>query len=278
MIKSILLSVDGSTYTDAQVKYTTQLAKAFESTIKVLTIVDIRVFEWAVAMGSDGFVPVIPSTVYREETKKILESKADAVLEKCAKIFTKEKIQFTTEKLHGPPSDIINEKSHLVDLLVIGARGEYAKWKSKLVGATMDAVARQCNKPIFISIQSFREIANILVAYDGSDKANRALQLAAYFATKLDVGIKVLTVHDNKRLRKKFLDEAATYLDSYSVTVESLGTSGNPEKEIIQAAEENNCGIIVIGASGHSRIREAILGSTTEHVIRNTKIPVLLYK
>ncbi|MCH8981779.1 hypothetical protein IH922_07150 [candidate division KSB1 bacterium] len=43
MIKSILLSVDGSTYTDAQVKYCIQLAKAFKCKIKVLSIVDIRI-------------------------------------------------------------------------------------------------------------------------------------------------------------------------------------------------------------------------------------------
>ena len=35
-------------------------------------------------------------------------------------------------------------------------------------------------------------------------------------------------------------------------------------------------GLIVMGAYGHTRIRELILGSTTSHIIRQTRVPVLL--
>ncbi|MFQ5824509.1 MAG: universal stress protein [bacterium] len=278
MIKSILLSVDGSIYTDSVVKQGIRLANAFESVIKVISIVDVRIFEWAVVMGTDGFVPVIPYSVYQEESKKILESKAKAVLDKCKSILKKEKIVFETEKLHGSPVDIICERSHLVDLLIMGARGEYAKWESKLVGATLDAVVRQCNKPILITSKKYQEISKILFAYDGSDKANKALQLAGYFAAKLKVPVTILTVNENEQIRNKFLQEANTYLEPYEVAVELIGTSGSSEKEIVKVAKDINCDLIVMGAFGHSRIRKAILGSTTEYVMRNSMTPVLLAK
>ncbi|MFQ5751620.1 MAG: universal stress protein [bacterium] len=276
MIKSILLSVDGSVYTDAQVKHCIQLAKAFQSKINVITIVDVRFFEWAVAMGTDGFVPVIPSTVYQKESRKILESKADAVLKKCSSIIEKEGLVFELEKIHGPPADIISEKSHLVDLLIMGARGEFARWESKLVGATLEAVVRQCNKPIFITPQKFKKISNILIAYDGSSKANKALQMAGFFATKLPAPVTILTVNDNEQIQKKFLQEAKTYLEPYQISMEFIGTSGSPEKEIVRISEEKQCDLIIMGAFGHSRIRVAILGSTTEQVMRKSKIPLLL--
>jgi nucleotide-binding universal stress UspA family protein len=276
MIKSILLSVDGSAYTDSVVKHGIRLAKAFDSVIEVISIVDIRIFEWAVAMGTDGFVPVIPSTIYQEESKKMLETKANAVLKKCASILKKENIKFETEKLHGSPVDIICDKSHLVDLLIMGARGEFAKWESTLVGATLEAVGRQCNKPIFIVPKKYNEIHDILFAYDGSDKANKGLQLAGYIATKLPVTTTILTVNENEQLRNKFLQEANKYLEPYKIAVNLTGKSGSPEKEIVSFAEENKSDAIVMGAFGQSRIRKAILGSTTEYVMRNSKIPVLL--
>lgn len=278
MIKSILLSVDGSIYTDAQVKHAIKLAKAFKARIRVLSIVDVRIFEWAVVMGTDGFVPVIPSNVYKEESKKILESKVEAVLKKCSQILSKEKIDFETEKLHGSPSDIICEKAALVDLLIIGARGEFAKWKKTLVGATLDAVMRQWNKPILITPQKFQKISKILFAYDGSDRSNKALQLLAFCATNLKATVTILTVHDNQQIRKKLLNEASIYLAPYEITVELIGASGNPEKEIIRVSQDDKCDLIIMGAFGHSRIREAILGSTTEQVIRHASIPVLLSK
>lgn len=278
MIKSVLLPVDGSTYTDAQVKYCIQLAKAFQCRIKVLSIVDIRIFEWAVVMGSDGFVPIIPSNIYKEESKKILESKADAVLDKCSTILSKENLDFEVEKIQGPPADIIFEKAHLVDFLIMGQRGEFAKWKSSVVGATLDVIARQWSKPIVITPQQFNKVSKILFAYNGSDRANKALQLAGLFATELNVPVVVLTVHDKEAMRKKFLDEAKVYLEPYKISVEAIGVSGNPVKEILTVAEDQKCNFIIMGAFGRSRIRERILGSTTEQVIRNTNIPVLLSK
>lgn len=278
MIKSILLAVDGSTYTDAQVKHCIPLAKAFEAKVKVLSVVDIRIFEWAAVMGTDGFVPVVPTNVYREESKKILDAKAQAVLEKCSDILQKEKIEFDVEKIEGPPVDIINELSNLVDILVMGARGEFAKWKPNLVGATLDAVARQCNKSIFITPQKYQRVSSVLFAYDGSPRANKALQLAGSVATKLSVPIVIVCVHQNKPMRTKILEEASSYLEAYEVETTTVGVEGNPEKEILNQAEANESNLIVMGAFGHSRIREAILGSTTEHVVRNATIPVLLSK
>ena len=196
MIKSILLPIDGSVYTEAQVRYTIELARAFDARISVLSILDVRIFEWAVVMGTDGFVPMIPSNVYKEESKKILESKAAAVLEKCSKILTSENVEFDAEKISGSPSDIICEKAPLVDLLVIGMRGEFAKWKKNLVGATLDAVMRQWSKSILVTSREFKSIGNILFAYDGSERSNKALQLVGLFATQLKAPVTVLSVHD----------------------------------------------------------------------------------
>ncbi len=278
MIKSILLSVDGSIYSDSQVKHCIQLAKAFQSKINVISIVDIRIFEWAVAMGTDGFVPVIPSTIYQKESKKILEAKTDSVLNKCSAIIKKEKINYELEKIHGPPADIINEMSNLVDLLLMGARGEFARWESQLVGATLEAVVRQCNKPIFITPQKFKKISKILVAYDGSAKANKALQMAGFFSAKLHVPLTILSVNDNEQIQNKYLQEAKTYLEPYQIDMGLIGISGSPEKGIIKISEENSCDLIIMGAFGHSRIRKAILGSTTEQVMRNSKVSLLLCK
>ncbi|RMF60798.1 MAG: universal stress protein [Calditrichaeota bacterium] len=278
MIKSILLPVDGSVYTDAQVKYAMRFARACGSRLKAISIVDIRYFEWAHVMSTDGFVPVFPSTLYQEELQKLIESKAQAVLDKCAEMFAKEGMDFELERISGPPVDVICEKAVLADLIIMGARGEFAKWRRRMVGATLDAVVRQCNKPILITTQEYQDISRILFAYDGSDKANKAMQLAGFCASKLAVPLAILSVHDKDAFRNKYLEEAKAYLDAYDIPLELVGTGGNPEKEIIRVAEEKKCGLIIMGAYGHSRIREAILGSTTDQVIRTTSTPVLLGK
>ena len=278
MVKSILLAVDGSVYTDSQVRHTIELAKAFKARVIVLTVVDIRMLEWAVQMGTDGFVPVTPSAIYRDETRKILDEKADAVISKCVQMLNDAGVRYQTDRVEGLPADIICEKAAQVDLLMMGSRGEYAKWRGKMVGDTINAVVRLWSKPIIITQKVYQPINKILFAYDGSSRANRALQLGAFFAEKLNVPLSVVCVLDKKHIRDRYLQEAKIYLEAYEIEVKLVGLTGHPEKEIVRYVKDQGFGLAIIGAFGHSRIREALLGSTTEHLLRGITAPLLLAK
>ncbi len=51
---------------------------------------------------------------------------------------------------------------------------------------------------------------------------------------------------------------------------------GAPEEKIMEAASKRNFDLIVMGAYGHTRLRELVLGSVTTGVIRKSTVPVLL--
>ena len=51
-----------------------------------------------------------------------------------------------------------------------------------------------------------------------------------------------------------------------------------PGKAILDYAEQNNIDLIVMGAFGHSRIHDLILGGTTAYIIRKSSIPILLQR
>jgi nucleotide-binding universal stress UspA family protein len=246
--------------------------------LRVLTVIDVRIFEWAVAAGADGFVPIIPSALYQEESRRMLEQRADAVLEKCREILQSEKCKFELLKISGPPADVICEQALTVDLVVMGARGEFARWESKMIGATIEAVTRLCNKSLLIVDKEFVAPAKMLMAYDGSLNANRALAIAGFMAKKLQIPIALLTVTDQPEHGRNILSEAERYLQPYDVELSSEIASGAPDEVIVGYAEQNECDLIAMGAYGHSRIREAILGSHTEQIIRKSKVPVLLAK
>ena len=278
MIKSILVGVDGSTYTDAVLKYSIKMARAFDARLRLITVIDVRIFEWSVYMGVDGFAPVFPSSVYLEESRNLLNQKADSVLAKCEEILKKEGVEFTAEKVEGSPVDAICEKANVTDLIVLGAHGEFARWGTKMMGATTEAISRQCEKPLFIAQKDVRDIRKILVPYDGSRNSNRALPLAGFWASKFGASLIVFTVDSNTERAESIVQEGKEYLSAYDVPVETKTGKGDPDQEIVTFAEQNGCDLIIMGAYGHSRIREAILGSTTEQVMRNAKIPVVLVK
>ena len=53
---------------------------------------------------------------------------------------------------------------------------------------------------------------------------------------------------------------------------------GNVEKSILEYQEKNSIDIMVIGAYGHSKIRQFFIGSTTTKLLASSKKPVLLLR
>jgi nucleotide-binding universal stress UspA family protein len=52
--------------------------------------------------------------------------------------------------------------------------------------------------------------------------------------------------------------------------------TGDAPKVILQHAGQHGFDLIVMGAFGHSRLHDLILGGTTAYMIRETKIPIML--
>ena len=278
MIKSVLLAVDGSAYTESVLRHGVDFGRSFGALLRVLSVVDVRIFEWVATFGVDGFVPVMPSPLYREETEKVLQEKAEKTLESAAALLEKEGVRFTTEKLADSPVDAILERQKVADLVIMGQRGEYAKWESRLLGATVEAVSRQIEKPLMVVHQSYRPVRKILLSYDGSRPASRAMQFAGVMAEGMKAVIEVLTVHRDEEWAKRTLTEAEDYLKAFQCEVSTRWISGDPDEVIPTRAADGGFDLVVIGGYGHSRLREAILGSTTVHVMRNSPVPVCLVK
>lgn len=52
--------------------------------------------------------------------------------------------------------------------------------------------------------------------------------------------------------------------------------SGSAAEEIIKASRDFACDLIVMGTHGRTGVRRALLGSVTEHVVRNAPCPILV--
>jgi len=52
--------------------------------------------------------------------------------------------------------------------------------------------------------------------------------------------------------------------------------TGKPFTEIMKTAAEEKTSIIVLGSHGRSNIREMLMGSVSENVIRHAKVPLLV--
>ncbi|WP_054848597.1 universal stress protein [Methanoculleus chikugoensis] len=67
-------------------------------------------------------------------------------------------------------------------------------------------------------------------------------------------------------------------LERQGVKVTVRTPAGNPGEEIVAAADAEGASLIVIGSHGRSNIRDRLLGTVSEYVIKNAHQPVLVIK
>ncbi len=141
----------------------------------------------------------------------------------------------------------------------------------------------------------------ILLAIDGSDESKLAAQAATELSRETGSEVHVVYVlptpaqligHHlySDEIRESLIGgaerDAETFLKEQAEKVSSDGgkvadthfRSGDPDKEILRAAEALDVGVIVIGSRGLGAVSRALLGSVSESVVRHAHCPVFVVR
>jgi nucleotide-binding universal stress UspA family protein len=88
----------------------------------------------------------------------------------------------------------------------------------------------------------------------------------------------MLTVGSETAEAQDALGSASKRLRDAGYVVEANFIQGPPETAIAAYVEAQKIDLLVMGAYGHSRLRNLIIGSTTTEMIRSCRIPVMLFR
>jgi nucleotide-binding universal stress UspA family protein len=278
MLKSFLVAVDGSEYSAGAIDYAAELARQSDSRLTLLYVIDIISLEGPFLADLSGSVGITPFLDFQDRVRTAMEEKAALVLENHAASLKEKGLDCTTRVETGVVSRTICREAMEHDAIVIGRRGEHASWKGFLLGSVVEEVARGCSRPVLVTPLESRPLRKILVAYDGSKTANRALGVAASMAENRGLPVAAVCVSSDSRSGHGYLGEVESFLEPHGIVPEKILEGGAATEGILAAAESSACDLIIMGAYGHSRVRELLLGSTTDGVLRKARVPVLLYR
>jgi len=137
---------------------------------------------------------------------------------------------------------------------------------------------------------------NILVGYDGSNSAKRALQKTATMAKEYDAKITAIWVREplprhsdlpgefegEKEAADEYFkqrcEEVTGIAKEHGVEIRCEVRSGHPAKTIVTAADEGRYDLIVIGHSDHSGLWGRLLGDTADRISDQAHCSVLVVK
>lgn len=136
--------------------------------------------------------------------------------------------------------------------------------------------------------------SKILVAYDGSELAQKSLEKAMQIA-RSDSKIKIEVLHviavphsvlDNLQgITDAIYQEGEDIIANAKLALATLPNPhqtylfvGSPAYHILEHAKEYHCDLIIMGSRGLDGIKELFLGSVSHAVVQHAKVPVLIVK
>lgn len=186
--------------------------------------------------------------------------------------------QVSSLQRHGSLVDTVAELEDDIRVIVIGRLGEGHESSAHTIGSHLENVIRTSHRPILVAVPDFVVPTSFMIAYDGSATAEKALDMV--IASPLLKGLEchLLTVCPEGDERLKQMAQAEEKLQGAGFAVRSQRLQGDVHSALQQYQQQHNVGMLVMGAYGHSRIRQFFVGSNTTRTVSLSDIPVLLLR
>jgi nucleotide-binding universal stress UspA family protein len=174
----------------------------------------------------------------------------------------------------GVEDEEIRDRGRVVDLLVV------ARPQGPLAGPqrlTLEAALIDTGRPaIVVPPKAPAKIGgNVAIAWNNSTQASRAVALAMDLLVTAST-VTILTAKEDGADYRA--NDVKDYLAAHGVLAKVAAVSGKDDaaKAILSAATKAGADLLVMGAYGHSRVRELVLGGVTKHMLQSTTIPTFM--
>lgn len=282
---SLMVVVDGSGYSESVCDHAAWIAQRADAEVEVVHVLGRGA---GFRSGSDlsGNIGLgARSSLLGELAEldvrraKLAQKRGRAILQDAeARILAAGVATVRTRLRHGEIVETVKELEGDAGVIVMGKRGEDSTTDAWHIGSNLERVARSTRKPLLIASRGFRDIKRFLLAFDGGKSAMQAVDFIAARPQYRDLICHLVTVGSDNAATRRPLEGAAAVLRDAGFQVEIEILAGEPEKAVAETVETRQIDLLIIGAYGHSRIRNLVIGSTTTALLASCKVPVLLFR
>jgi len=295
----ILLATDGSPNSQQAAAVAAQVAKSYDSEVTVLS---------AIPSISARMAPL------EGEYYSRLINKADDNVDKAAAVFKKEGVSVSEKEVPQDRASVVETiveyaSQEKIGLIVMGTRG-LGGFRRAAMGSVSSGVSEHAPcATLVVRPRGKKEddglaIRRILVAVDGSQNAQRALEAAVDMAKHLKAELRIAHVvyvptlfwsmgvpgsavptdkieEDAERVARELLDKALKFAKDAGVTNakdELVTDLVSPYQGIVQLAEHDGADLIVVGTRGNGGFKKLLLGSVANSVLHYAGCSVLVTK
>ena len=269
-MKSLLLHINDDNCMEARMQVALDIARATGAHITCLQAVSYEVFAPGDFYGSAMAVAMPRIKEAAQDLRRQIETDLG-----------NEDVSWEWHFLDGMAEHRLLEQSALHDLIIVGPNdvGEKGGRASRMVGE----LVLKASAPVLVVPGNTKRLdvtAPMLVAWNGSSEACVALRAATPLMTCAGKVILFTVAEKSDKRRYDFPPiEGAQYLSRYGIDAELVEVERGEAKvsdTLFSAAQVRGCSMMVMGAYGHSRLSEMLLGGATRRSLTDPQMPIFL--
>ena len=176
----------------------------------------------------------------------------------------------------GDVVDTILKRAAWADLVVVNVTHPPGPQPLARLGSRIAQLIQRCPRPILVIPNGVHShMDRLLLAYDGSPKADEALFVATYLMVRWPFSLVVLTV-ETENTSPATLERARSYLEQYGVTAEYILRPKPIAAAILETAAACDSNLLIMGGFGFRPLLHLVLGSTVDQILRRFRQPILI--
>ncbi len=282
IMNKIIVCTDGSQYSQVACQYAAWLAQAGNATITALYVTDLRLFEVPAVADLSGSMGIQPFEGMVTQLREVETIKADFIREQTELVFQQQGLADRSEFIHetGMLVDVVKNRIDASSILLLGKRGENAEFDSEHLGSMLERMVRSVKIPCFVANRQFNPIQQVAIAYDGGASCRKIIDFILTQHSFQQLHFHVLSCvegHDEAQTSQR-LAEVEQRFKAAGIDATFQTLNGVVETAIAEYVAENSIDLLMLGAYGHSRIREFLISSTTTELLRGCHVPVFCFR
>ncbi len=179
---------------------------------------------------------------------------------------------------HGDLAESLMAIEPEIQLLVMGLHGESSSDRDVHIGSQLETVIRSLHRAIMLVPDHYSEPRSAMLAFDGSPTAYKGVQLLANSPVFRNFPLHLVMIGPDTADKWEQLKQAEKTLAAIGCEVHLAIRAGDVEKTLHAYQEEHHIDLLVMGAYGHSRIRQFLVGSTTTNMLKTALKPLVILR
>jgi nucleotide-binding universal stress UspA family protein len=286
-MRKILLSTDGSEFSEGAVREAIRLAKMFSGSLTVLSVVE-----------TNPEFETLAIDLAEEE-----ERRARELVESVKALAEKEGVQCapSIRRADAAYKGVIDEAADSrAELVMMGRRGKTGLKRLLMGSVTAKVIGHSPCNVLVVPKAARIDFRSIVVATDGSRfsaaAASEAIGIAGRFGARL-IAISVVPSEESSpfdivqsemrrdmvtagelEAAERNVSELEKAADAEGVHAEGIVMGGRPFDAIVDIAAKRRADLIVVGSHGRTGMQRLLMGSVTERVVGQSESSVLIVK